>query len=350
MRTSTVRSPRFVLLLVAVVGYLTLPGVVSAHVKWFAHYDEATRPMAFAEVASSTFFLLFAAFVTMVFFGFLLDGWVARRWPRLGSLGSSLVAVQEKWVRLGMGAFLLCIWDLGLNILTPELHTKMTWVFTIHFLSAFCLAWRPTCVVAAFGIVALYVVGIVQYGFFHMLDYVFFLGLAVFLAGVTVRRLVPIRQAVMTGSLAFSIMWTAIEKFVYPQWTEQILSKHSTMALGMPFSVFTLVAAFVEFTLAFYLATGRGLLRLGALALMLVFVMAMPEFGRLDVVGHLPLVAILGIPLVGGGSALQRMWPLPRGGGWRNAGAVCVLYTVALGVFFAAYYGVQALEYGRVAG
>lgn len=350
MQAKTGGRSRFLLLLLAILGYLTLPGVASAHVKWFANYDEATRPKPFAEVASSTFLLLFAAFVTMVFFGFLLDDWVARRWPLIRSVGSSLVTAEEKWVRLGMGAFLLCIWAIGLNILTPELHTKMPWVFTIQFLSSFCLAWRPTCVVAAAGIVALYVAGITQYGFFHMLDYVFFLGLAFFLAGVTVRRLVPIRQAVMTGSLAFSIMWTAIEKFVYPQWTEQILVKHSSMAMGMPFHVFTAVAAFVEFTLAFYLATGRGLLRLGALVLLLVFVTAMPAFGRLDVVGHLPLVAILGIPLVGGGSGLQRVWPLPGGGGWRNAGAVCVLYTVAMGLFFAAYYGVQALEYPHVAG
>ena len=103
----------------------------------------------------------------------------------------------------------------------------------------------------------------------------------------------------MTGALAFSIMWTAIEKFVYPQWTNQILQQHTSMAMGLPPALFIVIAGFVEFTLAFYLATGRGMLRLGSLVLLIVFIAAMPEFGRRDVVGHLPLVAVLGVPLVG---------------------------------------------------
>ena len=181
-----------------------------------------------------------------------------------------------------------------------------------------------------------------------MLDYVYFIGIAVFLAGVSVSRLSRFRVEVMTGCLAFSIMWTAIEKFVYPQWTQQILEKHSSMAMGMPFGLFIVFAAFVEFTLAFYLATGRGLLRPGAFALLLVFIAAMPAFGMLDVVGHLPLIAILGVPVMAGDSALQRFWRLPDRGIVLNAAATCFLYTFALSLFFVLYYGVQWLEYSRV--
>lgn len=154
----------------------------------------------------------------------------------------------------------------------------------------------------------------------------------------------------MAGCLAFSIMWTAIEKLVYPQWTRQILDKHSSMAMGMPFSLFIVIAAFVEFTLAFYLATGRGMLRLGALALLGVFVVAMPEFGRRDVTGNLPLVAILGLLVIEGGSALQRFWRLPNRGIALNAAFTCLLYAIALSVFFCLYYSVQWLEYSHVSG
>ncbi len=326
---------------------LAYPAVTSAHVKWFADYDVRTLPKPFGQVATPTFFALFAAFTTMLFLGFLLDSWIAKRWPVVKDAGSKLVVMHEKWVRLFTGAFLLCMWTIGLNILTPELHTRTPWIFTVQFLSAFCIAWRPTCVAGAAGICLLYVYGITQYGIFHMLDYVYFLGIAVFLAGVTIPRLSEIRVSALTGGLAFSIMWTAIEKFVYPQWTMQVLQKHAHMAGGLPLGLFVVVAGFVEFTLAFYLATGRGMLRLGSLILLIVFVAAMPEFGKYDVVGHLPLVAILGVPLVGGNSKLQRLWRVPGRGAVHNAIGVCLLYTVALAVFFFSYYAVQHLEYPR---
>jgi hypothetical protein len=319
-------------------------------VKWFAHYDVTKRPEPFVQVATGTFFLIFAAFSATLFLGFLIDGWVGKRWPKATSAGSTFTGAHEKWVRLGMGAFLLCMWTIRLDILTPELHTHVAWVFAIQFLSAFCVAWRRTCIFSALGLIVLYFYAVTQYGLFHMLDYVYFLGIAMFLVGISIRKLSHIRVPAMIGGLAFSIMWTAIEKFVYPQWTAQILQKHASMAMGMPSALFIIIAGFVEFTLAFYLATGRGMLRLGSLILLIVFIAAMPEFGQRDIVGHLPLVAILGVPFVGGHTALQRFWRLSSRGVVVNAVAACLLYTVSLACFFLAYYGVQWLEYPQSGG
>ncbi len=219
-------------------------------------------------------------------------------------------------------------------------------MFGLQFLIALFTPWRPTCVLSALGIGVLYVYAIFQYGFFHMLDYVYFLGLALFLASISLSnaRLRRIRIPAITGGLAFSIMWTAIEKLLYPQWTRQILVKRPHLAMGMNFDLFIVIAAFVEFTLAFYLATGRGLLRLGAVALLLVFVSAMPEFGARDIVGHIPIVAILGVPFIGSASALQRFWRFPQRGIVFNAAATCLLYVATLGVFIGLYYGAQRIQ------
>jgi small-conductance mechanosensitive channel len=149
----------------------------------------------------------------------------------------------------------------------------------------------------------------------------------------------------ITGGLAFSIIWTAIEKLLYPQWTEQVLQTHKHLELGINSQLFTTLAAFTEFTLAFYLATGRGLLRIGALALGLVFVTAMPEFGVRDLIGHIPIVTVIAIPFLVGASALQRFWRLPRRGIAFNAAVTCALYVVTLTVFLSMYYGVQWIEY-----
>jgi len=324
----------------------------SAHVKWFCSYDVTKSPKPFAGVASSYFFPVLGAFLALLFLAFLVDGWAAKRWPRFESTGSALNAAQEKLVRVGTGAFFLCTWTIGLNILTPELHTQTAWIFGVQFVVALGTAWRRTCIASALGICVLYVYGVTQYGLFHMLDYVYFLGLAVFLAFTSLsnQRLSQIRVPTMTACLAFSLMWTAIEKILYPQWSQQLMVKHGHMMMGMNFGVFIIIAALVEFTLSFYLATGRGLLRFGALALLGVFISAMPEFGPLDVVGHFPLVAILGVPFMAGDSALQRFWRLPDRGVLVNAAASCLLYLITLAAFLGMYYGVQWMEYRPVSG
>lgn len=323
-----------------------IPTVTFAHVKWFCSYDVTAPTKPLLLVMNETFFAVTASFMALLFFAFCADGWVAKRWPQFES-SNSLSQLQEKLVRVGMGAFFLCTWTIGLSILTPELRTQSPWVFGVQFIIALATAWRRTCIVAAIGIALLYVDGITRYGLFHMLDYVYFLGLATYLAFTSLRtqRLLQLRQPIMIGCLAFSLMWTAIEKLLYPQWSQQLMIKHGHMMMGMKFDLFIVIAAFVEFTLSFYLATGRGLLRLGSFALLIVFVSAMPEFGPLDVVGHFPLVSMLSVPLLAGDSCLQRFWRLPRLGVVANAAAICVLYGVTLTLFLALYHSVEWLEY-----
>lgn len=115
--------------------------------------------------------------------------------------------------------------------------------------------------------------------------------------------------------------------------------------MGMPFGFFIVVAAFVEFTLAFYLATGRGMLRLGALILIVVFLSAMPTFGARDIVGHIPIAAMLAVPFLAGDSVLQRFWRWPRRGIVFNAAVTCLLYVVTLAAFIGMYHAVQWIEY-----
>jgi hypothetical protein len=326
---------------------LLLPAALSAHVKWFCFYDVTKPTKPLLAVINANFLSVLGVFVALLFLVFCVDDWVAKRWPRFESQNSAFADAQEKLVRLGVGAFFLCTWNIGLNILTPELHTQSAWMFVVQFVTAMATAWKRTCIGAALGIGVLYAYGVSQYGFFHMLDYVYFLGLAAYLAFTSLpsQRLLQLRTPVMTACLAFSLMWTAIEKLLYPQWSQQLMTKHGHMMMGMKFDIFIVIAAFVEFTLSFYLATGRGMLRLGALALLIVFVSAMPEFGPVDVVGHFPLIAILGVPFLAGDSSLQRFWRLPQFGTAVNAAATCVLYIVTLAVLLSLYHGVQWLEY-----
>lgn len=157
----------------------------------------------------------------------------------------------------------------------------------------------------------------------------------------------------LVAGLAFSLTWTAIEKFLYPQWTDAVVTTHPSIGLGLPLGFLLVLAGFIEFTLAFYLVTGRGLLRLGGLGYALIFAAAMPPFGRLDVFGHLTIIAVLCIVILHGSTPMQHRMHLSRGSrdregprhlaraGIADAGWIMLLYLGTLIVFFAAYYMLQ---------
>lgn len=334
--------------LFALIATIAVPVPAFSHVKWFCAYDVTKSPSVLATVLTPNFFACLGAFILAIFLGFLADDWIVRRWPGLTSTGASWKEAEDKLIRLAMGAFFLCMWNTGGKILTPELYSNVAWISFVQFAIAVFLIWRRTCIISALGIGALYGLGIAEYGVFHMLDYVYFLGLAAYLALISFApaRMSQVRVPLLTGCLAFSLIWTAMEKMGYPQWSHQLMAKHGHMMMGLNFNLFIIIAAFVEFSLAFYLATGRGLLRFGVLALLMLFISAMPEFGHLDVVGHIPLVGILGVSLFRGSSRLQDGLRLSKHGIALNAAAISFVYVAALGTFLAMYYGVWWMEYG----
>jgi len=284
-----------------------------------------------------------------------MDGVIAGKWPRLASSGRRHAEVEEKLVRLATGAYFLLLWDKGAvvlwergsAILTPELMASLGWTGSLQLVIAVSVAWRRTCVVAAVGIGILYGYGVAQFGIFHMTDYVFFPGIAAYLAltslGTPAR--LRLRVPLLSGGLAFGLMWTAIEKFVYPAWTLDVVAQHPDLAFGFPWQFVVVVAGFVEFTLAFYVMTGRGLVRFGAAAYAGIFLAAIPEFGHLDAVGHIPIVAILAVVCLRGASPLQRLLGLMQPGRAINAATISALYLVALAGFFGMYYGLHWAEY-----
>ena len=334
-----------------------LPATASAHVKWFCSTADVTvAPLALDRVLTPLFDVACCGFVLLVFCGFLADGAVARRWPGLASSGPRHAEMEEKLIRLAVGGFFLLLWDKGAvvlwergdAILTPELMASAGWMGALQWAIAVSVAWRRTCILGSAGVCVLYGYGIAQFGVFHMTDYVFFLGIAAYLALTSIGTpgCLRLRTPLLAGGLAFGLMWTAIEKFVYPEWTLFVVADHPDLAFGFPWPFVVVVAGFVEFTLAFYLMTGRGLVRFGAAAFAAIFIAAIPEFGHLDAVGHLPIVGILAVVCLRGASPLQRMLGLLHRRPIVNAAAVSALYFISLIGFFGMYYGLQWGEYG----
>ena len=357
MHANQARWRILLVLLLVVIALLAAPGRADAHVKWFCGViDLRAPPKSLAAVLSPMFLTRGLAFLLLVTAGSAVDFCLSRRWPNLQRGSVRLDFVEDAVVRLGLAGYMvgLCA-DLAVvpwspagygAILTPELFVDNRIISAVQVLIAFSLVLRRTCPLAGFGIIGLYVFGIARYGVFHMTDYVFFLGLAVYLILDWPRldrrfSLRSWRVPILVGSLAFSLMWTAIEKFLYPGWTDIVLALYPSVAMGFPPSFVTLTAGFVEFTLAFYLLVGHSLLRPGAFLFMLIFIVAIPEFGILDAVGHLPIIAIFLVVIIHGVSRLQ---PLVRPRGIRvvrSAASVAGLYLGILVTETAMYYGLQ---------
>lgn len=304
-------------------------------------------------VVTPTFLVVAFGFTTLVLGGFLLDGWVARRWPILSSSGIALASVEEALLRLTTGIYFLALWDArtsvlwrtGEAILTPEVTAEAAWIGMVQFAVAVLLVSRRTCILAATGIGALYIDAVRQYGVFHMTDYTFFPGMAAYLALTSIRgaHALRLRLPILSGSLAFGLMWTAIEKFLYPQWTLSVVFDHPSLSFGFDPHFVVVVAGFVEFSLAFFIMLGRGLMRFGAAGFMAVFLGAIPEFGHLDAVGHISILGILGVVLLHGASPLQKTIGILDRDPLTNAGLISMIYVIALACFFAMYYSLHSI-------
>lgn len=323
-------------------GSAAWPDAAMAHVKWFTQTNVHDTPVALVRVLSPIFLATLALFTTLVLLGFLLDNWIVRRLHRPARVPTT-GPMEQRLIRAAAGGyFAVSSWH-GTTILTPELLTHAAWVPILQFLIALFLVSRPTCILSGLGVLALYAEGIRRYGLFHMTDYVFMPCLAAYIVSLSLpaARLARLREPLLVSGLAFSLAWTAIEKFLYPQWTDAVVATHPSLEMGLPLGVVVVIAGFVEFTLAFYLVTGRSLARLGAAGYAAIFLAAMPVFGKLDVFGHLVILAVLAIVMLRGPTSIQARIHLAGDRLALDAAWITTLYLASLVAFFAAYYALH---------
>lgn len=337
----------------AAAACLLAPTQAWAHVKWFAPFDvaEPPTPMA-AGVLAPRFLLALSGAALLVFLGFLLDR-SAARWSSPGRAAPGRRdETAERLLRAGTGAFFVALFATGGVILTPELRTDAAWPAWLQFGIAASMLSARTCVLGAAGILALYGYGAALYGAFHIADYPMFLGLAAYLAltSSASERLRALRMPIVYVGICASLMWAAVEKWAYPHWTFPLLEERPYLTFGLPREDFMALAGFVEFALAFHILTGLGLLRLGIAALGAIFAAAILDFGKLDLIGHLPILSALAAMFAHGPTVLHRRLHDARRGLFAEARKAGVSFAAAVCLFVAAYYGLQHAEYGGAAG
>jgi hypothetical protein len=316
-------------------------GTASAHVKWFCAYNVAGQPDGLENVLCPDFEFLTGLSILALMTGSALEGTV---------VGIAMLRVLDRATRLirdnietifraSCAFFFIAIWSAGGILLTPELKTSSQIVGAIQLGIAAGMLSRRTMPFSALGIFVLFGIGVWNYGPFHLADYPIFLGVAAYLALVGGQTNFfggrPID--VLRWAAGITLMWASIEKWAYPEWSYPLFIQHPEMTMGFTADFFMRAAGAVEFALAFALIWTPLVRRVAAVMLAAMFVSAVFEFGKIDLIGHsLIVVSLFGIIADDGGNAarLRDSWLIPVG------------YAASLVLFLAAYYVGHAALFG----
>ncbi|MEM7335866.1 MAG: DoxX family membrane protein [Chloroflexota bacterium] len=274
----------------------------SAHVKWFTDFNYLERPLTLAEIMTPTFIALallsFVVIGGMVVIDKQLDqtGWYGRINQWLIQQQSYSVVVM----RIAMATLLLVSWSSN-AILAPELSSNLAWLVWLQFILALMLLFPKMTPYAGAGLIGLYLLSIIEFGFFHLLDYLHYAGIGFYLLTSQMKddRIRGLGLPALYATIGFSLIWLGFEKLVYPGWSLYLIEQTPQLALGLPPEFFLQGAAFVEISLGYLLLIGL-LERPLAAIITLVFFTTTLVFGKVEVIGHTPLHAALIVFLFNG--------------------------------------------------
>jgi hypothetical protein len=316
-------------------------GAASAHVKWFCAYNVAGQPDGLENVLCPDFEFLTGLSILALMTGSVLEGTVVGA-AMLRALDQATRLIRdhiEIIFRASCAFFFIAIWGAGGILLTPELKTSSEIVGAIQLGIAAGMLSRRTMPLSALGIFVLFGIGVWNYGPFHLADYPIFLGVAAYLAllGGQTNFFGARPIDVLRWAAGITLMWASIEKWAYPEWSYPLFIQHPEMTMGFAPDFFMRAAGAVEFALAFALIWTPLVRRVAAVMLAAMFVSAVAEFGKIDLIGHsLIVVALVGIIADDGGKVarVRDSWLIPVG------------YAASLVLFLTAYYVGHAALFG----
>jgi hypothetical protein len=332
--------------------YIALAGNASAHVKWFSPFNISAPPRHIQDAFNFDFVVLVGLSALLLLIGCVIEGHAIGR-ALLRGLDAVAVALDsdaDTLIRAACGFFLVSLWALGGVILTPELKTTVPWIPWLQLAMAGCLLWRQTLFLTAAGFVTLYSIGAHSYGIFHLLDYPIFIGLAVYLtlSGWS-RTFFGIRAIdILRWSIAITLMWASVEKWAYPQWSYQIIHTYPDMTLGFGRDFFMQSAGVIEFALSFALLLGPLVRKTASAILLGMFTSAIAPFGKIDAIGHAPIIAAVLAILIDKNKdgGLLTFTVFPALAFWRSFALLMLCYAAGLGAFIGAYYLLHQELYG----
>lgn len=321
-----------------------------AHVKWFAPYVVGASPAPLTATLTNGWFWLGIVLV-LAFFAIAV---VIER----HAVGDTIVSLIDKatnplwaraddFMRVVIGAFFVAIFAVGGVYLTPDLQTPNEWVSWLQLLIAALIFSRRTMPLAAAGIIGLWVIALRDYDFFHLLDYLALgVGVAAYLALAAFpgSKYYDKRFLILRWGVGIALMWSSLEKFAYPEWFYPLVEERPFLTFGMPRDPFIPMAGVAEFTMGFGLLWTPLVRRLSAVALLIIFTLAVYPFGRIDLVGHALIMGTLLLIL----ADPTHLTPISNKD-WQAVIKVPLALAAAIIVIGGTYWGLHGLFYSNAA-
>ena len=275
----------------------------SAHVKWFSSYGFEQAPLTLEKVFASVYFwplflLSLCSLPVIVFLDKKAEQ--TRTYLRINKFLDRYAANSRLILRISMAAVLIMAWQVD-SIIAPEIPVPAAFWGWFELALALALIFEETTFLAGAGMIALYCLGVMNHGIFHLLDYVVYaaIGLYFILTHLKNEWLRNLGLPVLYSGLGFSLCWVAFEKLVFPYWGLSVLDQAPGLTMGFEHAFFLQGAAFVEFTLG-YLLIICLLQRPLAIVITLVFLITTSFFGKTEITGHTMLHGALLVFIVAG--------------------------------------------------
>lgn len=331
----------------AALAFLAASVPAQAHVKWFAPYIVGAPPQPIGATLADAWFWSGIALVLVSF--------LATRVVEESRAGEAILRAMDRitdplWLRLDdfvravVAAFFVAIFAVGGVYLTPDLKTPAEWVSWIQLLIAGLVFSRRTQPLAALGLVGLWLLALRDYDVFHLLDYLALgVGVSAYLvleacADTNWRKH---RFEVLRWGVAIALMWSSLEKVAYPDWFYPLVDEKPFLTLGLPRDMFIPMAGVAEFTMGFGLIWTPLVRRLAAIALFIIFNAAVYPFGRVDLIGHALIMAII-VAIAADHTRQVHFLPAVK----RRLAGVPAGLAAALIVFGTGYWGLHIAIYG----
>jgi len=274
------------------IGLLLSPLLSQAHVKWFTEISPEKESI---ENILSPLFMTLGVLIALILA--ILPQIV----PKLMEVPIAkkmdiMLDRYRKYSRhiLQYGtAIALVIQVLSGTIFAPEFSINGMWEAILIWLAIILLV-VPHHYATKFS--ALILLGLFLYvlsnvGLFHMLDYGFYVAI-IFVLLIGNTKLENWGFPFLYLGTGLSLCWVAIEKWVYPAMSVDIIHNHGVPTFGFAPEAFVVMAAYIEFVVGYLLVVGI-LNRLLAAVLTLIFISTTMLFGTTEIIGHFMIHIVL---------------------------------------------------------
>ncbi|MCR2822106.1 hypothetical protein [Lederbergia panacisoli] len=284
---------------IIVLGLIVSPFFVQAHVKWFT--EVAPQKETIENILSPLFISLsIIAAIVLAILTLIIPK--TTEWAPIKKADhwlSSFRKYSRDILKYGTAVSLIIQVFSG-TLFAPEFHIGSTFVIVLVWITIGLLL-VPHHLFTKIGsvlLLGLFIHVTLDNGIFHMLDYGFYVAIiGVLLVGNT--KFEKIGFPFLYLGTGLSLCWVAIEKWVYPTMSLDIVINHHVPTFGFAPTTFIVMAAFIEFIVGYLLVVGI-LNRVLGVVVTVIFILTTLVFGMTEIIGHFMIHIVLIIFIVEG--------------------------------------------------